>query len=115
GDHFAARAFHAPTVEHRLRLGEITPVVQPILKYLSPAKRNMDERIAIPAAGFDQQHPRANVLRQAVGERASSRAGADNDVVVGRSVLHCRSLVAEKSRLWLKGSSELGLFCCDKC
>ena len=67
-------------------LGEIHPVVQAAREDAAPAERNVDPRIAVPAAGFEHQH--ARVLGQPVRQRAAGGAGADDDVVVFGCGLH---------------------------
>jgi hypothetical protein len=54
--------------------------------HLAHAERDMDERMEVAPAGFDQQHARVAVLAQAIGQHAAGRAAADDDVVV--SCLH---------------------------
>jgi hypothetical protein len=43
---------------------------------------NVDPRIAVVAAGFQQQHAGPGIGAQAIGEHAAGRAGADDDEVV---------------------------------
>jgi hypothetical protein len=61
-DDLAAGAFDAPAVNVRLGLGEVHPVVQPPLEDAAPAERDLDPRVAVPPAGFQQQHPNVGVL-----------------------------------------------------
>ena len=55
-DHLAARAFDAAAVERGLRLGLVVPAVDAVAQHLAPGERQLDPRIAVPAAGFEQQH-----------------------------------------------------------
>jgi hypothetical protein len=81
-DHLAAGALDAPPVESRLRLGEVHPVVQPLFEDAAPADRDLDPRVAVPAAGLQQQHPGLGILGQPPRQGAAGGAGADDDVVV---------------------------------
>ena len=90
--HLAAHRLDAPPVESRLGLGRIAPIVHAVIVHLAHAERNVDERIAVRPAGLQQQHARARVLAQPVGQHAAGRAGADDDVVVFPG--HARSLSA---------------------
>ena len=83
-DHLAARAFDAAIVERRLRLGLVVPAVDAVAQHLAPREGQLDPRVAIPAAGLEQQHVR-RILGQPRRKRAAGRAGADNDVI---DVLH---------------------------
>jgi hypothetical protein len=87
-DDAAARAFEAAAAGRGLGLGEIHPVMLALEQQARPAERNLDPRIAIPAAGLEQQHPLALVLAQPVGQHAAGRSGADDDVIVGFLVGH---------------------------
>jgi hypothetical protein len=49
---------------------------------LAEADRNVDQRIEIAAAGFEQQHAGVRILRQPVGKHTTGGATADDDVVV---------------------------------
>ena len=49
------------------------------------------ERVAVPAAGLEQQDPRAGILAEPVRQGAAGRAGPDDDVVV-RDGRHSRSI-----------------------
>ena len=62
---------------------------------LPQRERQLDPRIAIPAAGFEQQHVGVRVLGQPRRERAAGRAGADDDGVDG---LHVRPKHAQIAR-----------------
>ena len=81
--HLAAHLLDAAAVEVRIGLGLIAPVVHLVFVQLAEPDRDVDQRIEVAAAGFEQQHARVRVLRQAVGEHAAGGAAADDDVVVG--------------------------------
>src|SRR4029077_19850524 len=55
-DDLAAGAFDAATIGIGLGLGEIHPVVQAFFEDAAPAERDLDPRVAVPPAGFEQQH-----------------------------------------------------------
>ena len=80
-DHLAARAFDASSVEARLRLALVHPVVAALLQKLPPAERQVDPRVAVPAAGLEHQHADIAVFGQPVRQRAAGRAGADDDII----------------------------------
>ena len=99
-DNAAAGAFEATAAGRGLGFREIHPVVLALEQKARPAQRDLDPRIAVPAAGFEQQHPLALVLAQPVGQHAAGRAGADDDVVVGfrgthRSILSATAIGGE--------------------
>ena len=81
-DHLAAGAFDAAAVHRRLGLGEIHPVVAAALQHPAPAERDMDPRVAVPAARLEHQHARVRVLAQPIGQGAAGRSGPDDDVGV---------------------------------
>ena len=80
--HLAAHRLDLAAVHVRLGLGAIAPVEHVVFVHLAHAERDMDERIEVAPARFDQQHARRAVLAQPVGQHAAGRAGADDDVVV---------------------------------
>ena len=95
-DDAAARAFEAAAAGGRLGFGEIHPVVLAVEQQMRPAERDFDPGIAVPAAGLEQQHPRAFVLAEPGSHRAAGGTGADDDDVVvfigGHSLNLCRKL-----------------------
>ena len=95
-DDAAAGAFEAAPAGRRLGLGEIHPIVLALQQQARPAERDLDPRIAIPAAGFDQQHPLALVLAQPVGQHATGRSGADDDGVVTALAGHGAYLIRRR-------------------
>ena len=69
-----------------VRFGLVAPVDLWVLHEESETQRNMDEGEGVLAAGFEQQHTSTRLARQSVGERASCRASAHDDVVIGGRV-----------------------------
>ena len=87
-DDAAARAFEPAAAGRRLGLGEILPVMLALGQHPHPGDRDLDPRIAVPAAGFEEQHARALILGQPVRQRAAGGTGADDDDVVALAVRH---------------------------
>ena len=85
-EHLAARLEHLPAVQSRLRLGLVHPVDGLFLEQLAVAERYVDPEIAVLRSGLQQQHGVFAVGAQAIGEHASGRAGADDDIVEFGSV-----------------------------
>ena len=85
--HFAARLKHLPAVQARLGLGLVHPVDGFFLEQFSVAERHVDPEIGVLRSGLQQQHGMLAVGAQAIGEHASGRAGADDDVVEFGSVI----------------------------
>ena len=101
--HLAAHLLDAAAVEVRVGLGLIAPVVHLVFVQLAEPDRDVDQRIEVAAAGFEQQHARVRVLRQAVGQHAAGGAAADDDVVVAvvcHVVTYCL-----RSGIWISSSS----------
>ena len=69
-------------VQVRLGLGVIAPVEHVVFVHLAHAERDVDERIAIAAAGFEQQHASRRRPRSAGSPARSRPSRADDDVVV---------------------------------
>ena len=82
--HLAAQGLDPPVVEIGLGLGVVAPIVAPVGPQLADAKRNMDEGIAVARACLDQQHRCRRVLAQPIGEHATRRTAADDDVIIAR-------------------------------
>ena len=80
-EHFSARLEHLPAVQSRFRLGLVHPVDGFFLEQFSVAERHVDPEIGILRSGLQQQHGMLAVGAQAIGEHASGRAGADDDIV----------------------------------
>ena len=81
-DDFAACAFDRARAELGLGLREIHPVVHAVQEQPRPAQRDVDPRIAIPAAGLQQQHLDRRVFGKPIGQHAARRPCADDDEVV---------------------------------
>ena len=91
-EHFSARLEHLPAVQPRFRLGLVHPVDGFFLEQFSVAERHVDPEIGIFGSCLQQQHGMLAVGAQAIGEHASGRAGADDDVVEFGSIIiivHC--------------------------
>jgi len=86
--HLAARPRQASAGELGLRLGLELPGDLRMIDIAVEAGRDVDPRVAVPAARFKEQHPGRRGRTQAVRQHASGRARADNDVIELRSVLH---------------------------
>ena len=78
----AARDGDPPPVDVVLGLGLEAPVVAAVVHQPGEPDRHRDPRACVLAARFQQQDPLRRVLGEPVGEHASGRAGADDDVVV---------------------------------
>ena len=52
-----------------------------MIEQFDEAGRDVDERVPVAPAGFDQQDLRVSVLGQPVGQHAAGRAGADDNVI----------------------------------
>jgi hypothetical protein len=81
-EQLAARIVELAAVEMFLRDGQVLPAGGPASQHDQVAGRHLDERAAVAAARFDQQHPVLRRGRQPVGEHAARRAGADDDEIV---------------------------------
>jgi hypothetical protein len=77
----AAGLKHAPAAETGLRLGLVHPVDGFFLEQPAIAERDVDPEVGILWTGFEQQHRMLAIRAQSVGEHASGRPGADDDVV----------------------------------
>ena len=82
-----------------LTLRAIAPVDAAVAGKERDARRHVDHRVAIRAAGFDEEHPQRIKHRQAVGEHTAGGAGAHDDVVVGRLLTHGAASCAIRSGL----------------
>jgi hypothetical protein len=78
---FAARAFDAAPGHRSLRLAVITPVVNAVEQHLAPTERQLDIRVPVPAARFEQQHARVGVGRESICESAIGRACPNNNII----------------------------------
>ena len=81
-EHAPARHLDTPTLHARFGIGLEHPVDVFVEHGFAKAERNMDPRIAIAAAGFQQQHAMPAGFGQAIRQYATGGAGADDDVVV---------------------------------
>src|SRR6201987_2354643 len=79
--HFAARLDDLPVVQLGLRLGLVQPIDFGIVEQLAVTERNVNPDVPVVAAGFDKQHPMAAGFGEPVGEHATGRSGADDDVI----------------------------------
>ena len=86
-EHFSARLKHLAAVQSGLRLGLVHPVDGFFLEQFAVAERHVDPEIGVLRSGLQQQHGMLAVGAQAIGEHASGRAGADDDVVEFGSVI----------------------------
>ena len=84
--HLAQRPPQRAVIELRLGGGGVVPVDALLADQLGQPGGHVDERVPIARAGFQQQHLDGRVFRQAVGEHAAGRTGADDDVVEQRGV-----------------------------
>src|SRR3546814_8993804 len=91
-EHAAARPVDAAPGQSVAGLGLVAPVGGGIVHRLEVADGDMDPGIPVARPRLQQKHAMAAVRRQPVGEDASRRAGAGDDVVVGRSEEHTSEL-----------------------
>src|SRR5438876_7814476 len=52
-----------------------------MVEQLHETDRNMDQRVPVAPTGLDQYDTRGGILGEPVGEHATRRASADNDVI----------------------------------
>ena len=79
--HLAARLVERAAVELRLGLALEHPVHARVGVGLGVAERDMDPRVAVDPAGFEQQHPVASRFAEPRRDRTARRAGAGDDEV----------------------------------
>jgi hypothetical protein len=79
--HFAARLIQRAVVEARLRFALEHPVDTRIGVHLVETHGDVDPRIGVATAGFQQQHAIAAGFAEPGSDRATGRAGAGDDVV----------------------------------
>ena len=79
--HFSARIGDGAAAQTRFRHGFEQPVGPRIADGEQIADRNMEPDPVVIAAGFQQQHTVARIGRQAIGQDASGRARAHDDIV----------------------------------
>ena len=80
--HFAPRPVDAAIFEPGIGLGLVAPVQTRIVHGLEVTDRNVNPRIPVPAACFDEKHRGGGIGGEAVCQYTSRRAGTNNDVVV---------------------------------
>src|SRR5208282_421576 len=80
-DHPAAGVDDRAAVGAGVRLGPKLPRQGIVVEHLEEPGRDVDQRVPVAPARLDQQHPRAGVLGQPVGQHATRRAGTDDDVI----------------------------------
>ena len=97
--HLAARRVDAPVARMRLRHRGETPVQALMFEQPQQPQRDMDQGIRVTRTGFDQADLIARVLGKTVGQHATRRARAHDDIVelkfLSRAVhggffYHCR-------------------------
>jgi hypothetical protein len=92
----AAQQGKPAIVKVRLRLCCVAPVEHLALLQLTEAERDLNVRVTIAAARFEQQDACAFVFSQPMGENASCRPGPNDDVIIsGRPAHTNRSLSSE--------------------
>ena len=93
--HLAAGVVDPATAHVRLGLRLVLPVVEPVADRVRQRRRHVDEGVhpEVAAAGLEDQHPRARVGAEPVGQRAARRPAADDDVVPAGAHCPCSSCV----------------------
>src|SRR5579883_3184249 len=86
--HPAARLDDAAIVELGLGLRLVEPVELAVAEQFAIAERDMNPGIVILAARLEQQHAVLPRRAQPVGEHASRRAAANDDVIEAAEVAH---------------------------
>lgn len=85
----AARVTQRAAIQTSVRFGVEQPVGARVANAIQVADRNVNPVVVVLAARLDQQHAFGGVGAQAVGQQATRRARADDDVVeVLSRVLH---------------------------
>ena len=80
--HLAPWITQAATTQAALCFGLEAPVGARVTDAEQVTDRNVNPRIVVAPAGFEQQHALLRIRRQSIGQQAPGRAGADHDVVV---------------------------------
>ncbi|MNH25320.1 hypothetical protein D3C79_853080 [compost metagenome] len=83
-EHLAPWITQGTPVEARLGFGLEAPVGTWVTDAIQVTHRNMNPRIVVFTARFEQQYPTAWVGRQTIGQQASGRTGTDDHVIVDR-------------------------------
>jgi hypothetical protein len=96
--HLAARLEDLASIEVRLGFGLEHPVVSAVGEKLCVADRDMNPGIEIAPSGFDQQHAVAARGTETVGQYASGRSCAYDDVIILSEIMEffvlCQHAVA---------------------
>ena len=79
-DHLGLRVAEDAVLHVLLRHGRPAPG-RDALGHLGEARRHMDQRMPVAAAGFEKQHGNCRVFAQPVGEHAACGTSANDDVV----------------------------------
>ena len=91
----AARPPQPSAVEVRFGFGLEPPVaLVAALDKRADARRHAHQHPVVAPARLQQQHAHRRVLGQPCGEHATRRPGANDDIVVPRTVLHPRALLS---------------------
>ena len=80
-EHLAARLKHLAPAQARFGLGLVHPVDGFLLEQLAVSERHVDPDVGVLWAGLEQQHRLLAVRAQTIGQHASRRSRADDDVV----------------------------------
>ena len=80
----------ATPVHERLRLGPITPVVEPVTDREAVRRRHVHVRVecVVGTPRLQHQHAARRILTQTSAEHGSRRTAADDDEVI-RLIFHC--------------------------
>ncbi len=80
----AARVVDPPVVHVRLGIGLVLPVVEPVADRERQRRGHVHQRVeaGVRVPRLEDEHRRARVRAQPVGQRTARRATADDDVVV---------------------------------
>ena len=85
--HFAPWVTQGAPLQAGLRLGLEAPVGAWVADAEQVADGDMDPGVVVAATGFQQQDTVSRVGGQTIGQQASGRAGADDDVIVFSSCI----------------------------
>jgi len=79
--HLAARPIALAAGQGRFGLGAVHPVQRRVVERQAIADRHLHLGTAVRAPGLQQQHARATVGAQAIGQHTARRTGTHDDVV----------------------------------
>ena len=68
-------------VQVRFRFGFVVPIVPSSIERISSRRRNVEDRRAIPRAGFQQQHRTLRSFRKACGDNRARASRSNDDIV----------------------------------